>query len=212
MARGEYNDYRGWTPPEGEDQAVDGYLVEYEDGGQPNDSRHGGYISWSPRGVFEGAYLKTGYEVAWNLPAHQQRVIAERAELQDRLEKLRKFMKESPVFQALPLLQRELLEDQERCMTEYSFILSARIREFMPGEEEPLVIEEAQPLAVLGSDGRIAVPVPEKAGDVPASGGGAEELRNVNSDGICTRCGAMFEGELEAEDHLNGPMCEEQAD
>jgi len=185
MARGEYNDYRGWTPPEGEDQAVDGYLVEYEDGGQPNDSRHGGYISWSPRGVFE------------------------RAELQDRLEKLRKFMKESPVFQALPLLQRKLLEDQERCMTDYALILSERICDFLPGDEEPLVIEEAQPLAVLGSDGRMAVALPGAAGDVPASGGGAEALRNVNSDGVCTHCGAMFEGELEAEDHLNGPMCED---
>lgn len=26
--------------------------------------------------------------------------------------------------------------------------------------------------------------------------------------GICTRCGGMFEGEEEEEDHLSGPMCE----
>lgn len=56
MTRGEYNDYRGWQYPEGEDQTVVGYLVEYEDGGKANDSRHAGYISWSPADVFERAY------------------------------------------------------------------------------------------------------------------------------------------------------------
>lgn len=56
MTRGAYNEYRGWTPPAGEDQAEPGYLVEYVDGGKPNDSRHAGYISWSPAGVFEATY------------------------------------------------------------------------------------------------------------------------------------------------------------
>lgn len=56
MTRGEYNAYRGWSAPDGEDQTTDGYLVEYEDGGKANDSRHAGYISWSPRDVFERTY------------------------------------------------------------------------------------------------------------------------------------------------------------
>jgi hypothetical protein len=59
MSRGEYNAYRGWTPPEGEDQSVDGYLVEYTDGGKANDSRHAGYISWSPKEQFDNAYRET---------------------------------------------------------------------------------------------------------------------------------------------------------
>lgn len=59
MTRGEYNAYRGWTPPEGEDQTVPGYLVEYQDGGKANDERHKGYISWSPGDVFERAYRET---------------------------------------------------------------------------------------------------------------------------------------------------------
>jgi len=92
MARGEYNAYRGWTPPEGEDQAVDGYLVEYQDGGQPNDSRHGGYISWSPKAAFDAAYVETGYDGVLPLPPHQQRVLAEKAELDDRLKKLATFI------------------------------------------------------------------------------------------------------------------------
>lgn len=56
MDRGAYNTYRGWEPPAGEDQAVAGYLVEYLDGGAGNDSRHQGYISWSPKGVADAAY------------------------------------------------------------------------------------------------------------------------------------------------------------
>lgn len=56
MTRGEYNEYRGWQIPENEDPSEQGYLVEYVDGGKPNDDRHAGYISWSPRDVFEKSY------------------------------------------------------------------------------------------------------------------------------------------------------------
>lgn len=73
MNLGEYNKERGWTIPENEDPERTGYMVQYEDG----------YISWSPKEVFESAYhlankltfgmaveaLKTGHKVArqgWN--------------------------------------------------------------------------------------------------------------------------------------------------
>lgn len=56
MTRQEYNDYRGWTLPADEAGADEGYLVEYTDGGKPNDSRHEGYISWSPKEQAEKAY------------------------------------------------------------------------------------------------------------------------------------------------------------
>ncbi len=59
MTRGAYNDYRGWIIPPDEDPEDGGYLVEYQDGGKPNDSRHEGYISWSPKDVFESAYQPT---------------------------------------------------------------------------------------------------------------------------------------------------------
>ena len=58
MTRGEYNEYRGWTIPENEDPTEQGYLVEYVDGGKPNDDRHKGYISWSPKDVLEIAENK----------------------------------------------------------------------------------------------------------------------------------------------------------
>jgi hypothetical protein len=60
MTRGEYNSYRGWTVPAGENPQDTGCLVEYVDGGKSNDPRHAGYISWSPRDVFEKAYRKMG--------------------------------------------------------------------------------------------------------------------------------------------------------
>ena len=50
MTRGEYNEYRGWPVPEGEEAGDEGYLVQYEDG----------YQSWSPKDVFEKAYREYG--------------------------------------------------------------------------------------------------------------------------------------------------------
>jgi len=46
MNLGEYNQYKGWTMPEGEDPLRDGYLVKYS-----ND-----YESWSPVEAFEEVY------------------------------------------------------------------------------------------------------------------------------------------------------------
>ena len=45
MNLGEYNKYKGWTIPENEDPATEGYLVVYPDG----------YISWCPKAQFEEA-------------------------------------------------------------------------------------------------------------------------------------------------------------
>jgi hypothetical protein len=83
MNRADYNTYRGWDLPSDENGKDEGYLVEYLDGGKPNDSRHTGYISWSPKEQFENSYresscmtfghaieaLKKGHKVArtgWN--------------------------------------------------------------------------------------------------------------------------------------------------
>jgi len=63
MWRGDYNNLRGWVTPEGEDPTDAGYLVEYLDGGKPNHPGFSGYISWSPKAVFERAYhlLEAGH-------------------------------------------------------------------------------------------------------------------------------------------------------
>lgn len=48
MTRGEYNQYRGWTIPPDENPDDPGYLVKYSDS----------YESWSPKDVFDSAYLQ----------------------------------------------------------------------------------------------------------------------------------------------------------
>ena len=48
MTRGEYNKYRGWTIPPDENPDDSGYLVKYSDS----------YESWSPKDVFDSAYLQ----------------------------------------------------------------------------------------------------------------------------------------------------------
>lgn len=60
MNRQEYNDFRGWELPKDENGADDGYLVEYTDGGKANTQSYAGYISWSPKDVFERAYSLVG--------------------------------------------------------------------------------------------------------------------------------------------------------
>lgn len=59
MTREEYNELRGWTVPADENPDDAGYLVEYVDGGQANHPDFAGYISWSPKDVFERAYRVT---------------------------------------------------------------------------------------------------------------------------------------------------------
>lgn len=56
MSRREYNSLRGWTVPHDENPDDEGYLVEYTDGGKANVDGFTGYVSWSPKGVFDRAY------------------------------------------------------------------------------------------------------------------------------------------------------------
>lgn len=70
MSRRDYNDFRGWQLPSNENGDDPGYLVEYLDGGKPNTDRFDGYVSWSPKDVFEKAYFPTegfdlGAALAW---------------------------------------------------------------------------------------------------------------------------------------------------
>ena len=60
MTKEEYCDYRGWEVPENEDPSESGYFVEYMDGGKPNHSDHVGYVSWSPKDVFDKSYKANG--------------------------------------------------------------------------------------------------------------------------------------------------------
>lgn len=59
MTRKAYNDYRGWELPADENGEDAGYLVEYIDSPNSNHTNHKGYISWSPKSVFEESYRRT---------------------------------------------------------------------------------------------------------------------------------------------------------
>lgn len=124
MNRQEYNDYRGWDLPGDEDGTDEGYLVEYVDGGKGNHPDHEGYISWSPKDVFEKAYDCVG-DVS-GFPPHIQRVIAEKAQLDSKREKLEQF-KNTLTFASLPWQEQELLNTQAHFMTLYSTVLGERI-------------------------------------------------------------------------------------
>ncbi len=58
MNRLEYNQFRGWSLSADENGADEGFLVEYIDGGKANTDQYAGYVSWSPKDVFEKAYRR----------------------------------------------------------------------------------------------------------------------------------------------------------
>lgn len=61
MTRKQYCAYRGWDMPENEDPLEEVYLVEYEPApsSKPNHKDHEGYITMSPKHVFDKAYRST---------------------------------------------------------------------------------------------------------------------------------------------------------
>ena len=105
-----------------------GYKVVYEDG----------YTSWSPKEVFEIAYrtiktiddlkdksiLLSGYD---SLAPHQKRVITELVELNERIEKLNKFINESTTYADLEESEQDLFIQQLYSMEYYFNILIERI-------------------------------------------------------------------------------------
>lgn len=132
MDRQDYNDVRNWTLPGDENGDDEGYLVEYLDGGKPNHQGYEGYISWSPKAQFDAAYVPVG-DVS-GMPAHQQRVVAEKAELDSKLAKLTGFFS-TAVFHSLPESEQSRLLRQGVAMRAYSSILGARVAAFSGSDE-----------------------------------------------------------------------------
>lgn len=127
MTRQEYNDFRGWDLPKDEDGNDKGYLVEYSDGGKPNTPHYAGYVSWSPAEQFENAS-----QIA---ETPQDRVIGEREEVMERLEKLTAFLaKGRPSF--ISKDEWDSLFDQRIAMTEYHDILTYRMDLHKAGRNE----------------------------------------------------------------------------
>lgn len=127
MTRQGFLDHIGRDIDPKTDGGDEGYLVEYCDGGAPNHPDHKGFISWSPKEQFEAAYLPVG-DIS-RLQPHQQRVVGEKAQLDDKLEKLTAFLS-SPRYAALDSGEQHRLSIQINAMRTYSRILGERIKAF----------------------------------------------------------------------------------
>jgi hypothetical protein len=64
------------------------------------------------------------------LAPHQQRVVQERNELNEKIEKLTAFIEDSPIFRALPDIDAEHLIGQRGAMLLYKEYLDRRIARF----------------------------------------------------------------------------------
>ncbi|MNP89066.1 hypothetical protein D3C85_14620 [compost metagenome] len=122
MTRGDYNAYRGWKTPERENPEDEGYMVEYPDsaGNHPD---HAGYISWSPKSVFDKSYIPVGD--TQGLEPFVVRLLGERAELNDRLNKLHGFLDQESV--PVDEINLQLLHAQKQAMKQLLDIIDQRI-------------------------------------------------------------------------------------
>ena len=118
MKRGEYNKLRGWEIPSDENPEDDGYLVEYLDGGKQNHPDFTGYISWSPKDVFERAY-----KVA---ETFLDRMKIESEDLDSKLKNLSEFLLSDRVKE-LPETYIAEMHLQKTAMQEYYDVLNRRI-------------------------------------------------------------------------------------
>ena len=136
MSRKEYCDYRGWELPKDENGEDRVYLVEYEvdETSKPNHPNHEGYISMSPKAVFEKAYIKikTLNDIQGNVERlpHQKRVLDEAIELNTKIEKLDDFILNNSIFKTLDEAEQTRLIQQVRGMQYYFSILIERINNF----------------------------------------------------------------------------------
>lgn len=118
MNRADYNTLRGWQLPADEDGTDEGYLVEYIDGGKANVEGFAGYVSWSPRDVFERAYSPCG--------TYKARMQLEYDNLQKNVAKLEVFVASSS-YATLEELQRLYLLGQLSAMKTYLNYLYLRL-------------------------------------------------------------------------------------
>ncbi|AVJ20994.1 MULTISPECIES: hypothetical protein [Pseudomonas] len=96
----------------------EGYTVKYSDG----------YTSWCPKAQFEESNVAIGH--VGHMPPHQQRVIAEREQLADRIQKLEAFL-HTDLYAGLPEDEQQLLKMQADAMVLYLGIINTRTSKFV---------------------------------------------------------------------------------
>lgn len=120
MSRAEYNLFRGWKLPEDENGDDEGYLIEYVGPGQKaNTDEYSGYVSWSPKDVFDLSYnsAETFFD----------RMIIEHKDLNGKVEKLNKFVCSDDVH-SVSDTEHGLLRCQLIAMQGYLQILEMRMK------------------------------------------------------------------------------------
>ena len=138
MNRKEYNDYRGWELPADENGDDEGFLVEYvqsENSPNVNHPAHKGYISWSPKDVFEESYISTNIlinkkKTFGEYEPHQQRVIDELKDLTKKSFDLSNFIETGFFNERLDKEEQQRLKQQLIVMQTYESILIQRINKF----------------------------------------------------------------------------------
>lgn len=138
MNRKEYNDYRGWELPADENGDDEGFLVEYvqsETSPNVNHPAHTGYISWSPKDVFEESYISTDVlinktKAFGEYEPHQQRVLDELKDLTKKSFDLSNFIKTEFFTERLDSEEQQRLKQQLIVMQTYESILIQRINQF----------------------------------------------------------------------------------
>jgi len=117
MTRGAYNKYRGWELPADENPDEPVYLVEYPEdpASQPNHFDHNGYISMSPKHVFDKAYALS--------ETFLDRLHIEKDDLDIKIAKLKAGLSSGKV----PKTEVAILNLQLNTMQHYSKILETRI-------------------------------------------------------------------------------------
>lgn len=88
-----------------------------------------------------------------DLQPHQQRVVVEKAELDDKADKLKTFFN-GIVFMDLPPADKALLVEQHALMTAYSGVLRRRIERFEPKYDQKIAFERAMHDVINADDGR----------------------------------------------------------
>lgn len=124
MSRGDYNKYRGWTIPEDENPADEGYHVKYSDG----------YESWSPKSAFEEAYSEVGSNplkdttILMCSKDYKERFLAEYYQLTTRFRGLMAMLDkwDKGELNFIPICPRSLYNLQLQAMSDYIAVLEAR--------------------------------------------------------------------------------------
>lgn len=123
MDRLTYHDLRGWNLPGDDTGNIPGYLVEYVDGGGTNVDGFAGYISWSPKDVFDRAY---GHGTNVAPTTYADRLRTEYYDLSEKATKLSSFLG-SNLYLTLPTEDQHDLQAQYAHMYGYKLVLQKRV-------------------------------------------------------------------------------------